>query len=149
MEDLICVSRDRVQASLFSPQSLLHVKKKGVDQGWDNLRDGLRYPEIPSLLATNINFLTSSLKACLIASQNHILFTSNCSGRSGVEECKKKITNVSCNPPESRFFESGPCCKDARTPCTLCRSLSRNNPCGYSHSSAELLCIQQAWTVKT
>lgn len=33
MEDLICVSRDRVQASLFSPQSLLHVKKKGVDQG--------------------------------------------------------------------------------------------------------------------
>lgn len=93
MEDLVCLSRDRVQASLFSPQSLLHVKKKGVDQGWDNLRDGLRYPEIPSLLATNINFFTSSLQACLMAYQDHVLFTSNCSGRSGVEKEWKNKDN--------------------------------------------------------
>lgn len=93
VEDLICLSRDRVQASLFFPQSLLHVKKKGVDQGWDNLRNGLRSFRNTLLLATNINSLTSSLQACLMAYQDHVLFTSNCSGRSGVEKEWKKKDN--------------------------------------------------------
>lgn len=93
---LFCVSRDRVQAgaSLFFPPKPSPREKRRV-----SIRDGIIcatdfvIPKKPSLLATNINFLTSSLQACLTASRDHVLFTSNCSGRSGVEkEWKKKDT---------------------------------------------------------
>lgn len=94
MEDLICLSRDRVQPSLYFPPKPSPREKEGCRSG-DGIICATDFviPKIPSLLATNINFLTFSLQACLMAYQDHVLFTSNCSGRSGVEKEWKKKDN--------------------------------------------------------